>query len=123
MIPGTQIGQAPTSQARPRDTDHLWPLNLAARTRGSGEVLCTKSTFYLVYVGSEQKQHITTGGTAPGFLYDEGKSCFVFCFPIPQLSALLMQNGVRILCILVGWLVGWLVLRIGPITDPHFLMM
>ena len=28
----TSLGQAPTSQARPRDTDHLLPSNLAART-------------------------------------------------------------------------------------------
>ena len=27
-----EMGQAPTSQARPRDTDHLRPSNLAART-------------------------------------------------------------------------------------------
>ena len=26
------MGQAPTSQARPRDTDHLLPSNLAAKT-------------------------------------------------------------------------------------------
>ena len=30
----------------------------------------------------------TTDGTAPGFLYDEGESCFGFGFPIPQYSAL-----------------------------------
>ena len=29
---GTELGQAPTSQARSRDTDHLRPSNLAART-------------------------------------------------------------------------------------------
>ena len=28
----TELGQAPTSQARPRDTDHLRPSKLAART-------------------------------------------------------------------------------------------
>ena len=28
----TELGQAPMSQARPRDTDHLRPANLAART-------------------------------------------------------------------------------------------
>ena len=65
-----EMGQAPKSQARSRDTDHLRPSNLAARTirlvkhtlsqvrwlpvfceartAGSGEVLCAKSTYFLV---------------------------------------------------------------------------
>ena len=62
------MGQVPTSQSRPRDADHLRPSNWAARTlggayalqvwwrsvscearnHGSGEVLCAKSTFFLV---------------------------------------------------------------------------
>ena len=65
-----EMGQAPTSQARPHNPDHLRPSNLAAttlrlvdhilskfwwlpvsceaRNRGSGEVLCAKSAFFLV---------------------------------------------------------------------------
>ena len=64
-----EMGDAPTSQARPRDTDQLQPSNLAGRslslvehtlsnfggdpypvrrTRGSGEVLRAKITFFLV---------------------------------------------------------------------------
>ena len=66
----TEMGQAPTSQARARDTDHIRPSNMAAktlapwsihppslvvtrafeaRTRGGGQVLCVKRTFSLVH--------------------------------------------------------------------------
>ena len=40
---GTELGQAPTSQARPRDINHLRPSNLAARTLHSVEHI--SSTF------------------------------------------------------------------------------
>ena len=74
IVPG------PTSQAKPRDTVHLRPSNLAARTvslvehtlsnlcrdpcpvgsrtRGSGEVLCAKARFFLCRQRSEMT-HIT----------------------------------------------------------------
>ena len=50
-------------------------MSCEARTCGSG-----KSTFFLVHhlvQGREQKRPIATDGTAHGFQYDEGKSCFV----------------------------------------------
>ena len=40
--------------------------------------MCDEHVFSCV--GSEQKGAITTDGTAKGFQYDEGKSCFVVCF-------------------------------------------
>ena len=90
------------------ETAHLWSSNLAARTlrlslvehtlsescdpcpmrRGLvGAVKCYYVKHDICCEGSEQKRPITTDGTAHGFQYDEGKPCFVFCFPIPYLSA------------------------------------
>ena len=93
------MGQAPTSQATPRDTAHLRPSNLAARTlslvehtlskfcrdpcpvrRGlvaAMKCCVRKARFFLPSLGREQKYPITTDDTAGGFQYDEGKSC---CF-------------------------------------------
>ena len=94
-----EMGQAPTSQARPRHTAHLRPSNLAARTlslvehtlskfcrdpcpvrRGLVTALkcyVRKARFFCV---GDQKRSITTDGIARGFQHDEGTSCFVCCF-------------------------------------------
>ena len=95
-------GHAPTSRARPRDTAHLRPSNLAAKTLSLVEhtlskfggdpcpvrrelaaaVKCyvRKARFFLRRQRTELP--ITTDGTARGFQYDEGKSCFIFCFRV-----------------------------------------
>ena len=103
----TELGQTPTSQARPRDTDHLRPSNLAARALRSVEH--TPSKFghdrWLVWrqLGAVVKSCVRKARFVRcpgrlwnrtrearvfcGFQHHKGKTCFVFCFPIPQLSA------------------------------------
>ena len=96
------MGEAPTSEARPRDTDRLRPSNLTARTvslvehtvykfgvdpcpvrRGiTAAVKCYVRKTRFSCVGNEQKRPITTNGTRGGFQYDEGKACFDFCFRV-----------------------------------------
>ena len=93
----TELGQAPTSQATPRDTDHLLPSNLAARTlslvehtlskfggdpcpvrrgiAGSGEVLCEKITFFRLLLNRTREARALCG-----FQHHKGITCFVFCF-------------------------------------------
>ena len=105
-----EMGQVPTSQARPRDTAHVRPSNLAATTpslvedtlfrfcrdpcpvrRGlvaAVKCLCAKkSVFFLCRQRTEitrhYRWHFTTDGTAREFLCDERKSCFVFLFSDP----------------------------------------
>ena len=97
----TEPGQPPTPQARPQDTDHLSPSNLGARTlslvehtlfkcggdfvsceakiRGSGEVLCAKSTFFsLLLKQNESSQNLVWVSTPR-----RGKQfCFLFSDPI-----------------------------------------
>ena len=95
----TELGQAPTSQARPRDTDHLRPTKLAARTlhsvkhaaskfghdpcpvrRGlvAAVKCCVKSTFFRC-PGTEQAKP----DPCVGFNTTTGKARFVFYFPVP----------------------------------------
>ena len=98
---GAELGQAPTSQARPGDTDHLRPSNLAARTLRSVEhtpskfghdpcrvrrdsslqssVACEKDFFALSGQAVEQSKKPEP---CVGFITG-GETCFVFCFPIP----------------------------------------
>ena len=97
-----EMGQAPTSQARPRYTDHVRPSNLAARTlslvehmlskfggdtyvaceartHGSNEVLCANSTFFLVQAVNRNDPSLPTALLA-GFSTMKGKLvlCSVF---------------------------------------------
>ena len=90
-----EMGQAPTSQARPRYTDHVRPSNLAARTlslvehmlskfggdtyvaceartHGSNEVLCANSTFFLVQAVNRNDPSLPTALLA-GFSTMKGK--------------------------------------------------
>ena len=53
------------------------PVSCEARNHGSGEVLCAKSTFFLVYAVNRNDPSLPTH-TARRFQYDEGKTCFVF---------------------------------------------
>ena len=58
--------------------------------------MCEKHVFSCV--GSDWKWSITTDGTARGFQYDEGKSCFVFCFPNPPCNSrpwVLVTNKIK----------------------------
>ena len=93
----TELGQAPTSQARPRDTDHLRPSNLAARTlslvehtlskfggdpcpvrrgiAGSGEVLCEKITFFRLLLNRTREARALCG-----FQHHKGENLFCFLF-------------------------------------------
>ena len=96
-----EMGQAPTSQARPRDTDHRRPSYLAARTlilvertlskfgvdpcplrRGlAPAVKCyvRKTRVFLCRQRTEMTHHYRRH--CSWFQYDEGNTCFVFCFP------------------------------------------
>ena len=114
---GTELGQACTSQARPRDTHHLlvralnlaartlrsvehtpskflsWPAPSEARTRGCSQVLCAKSTIFCrpTRLGTEQEK------PAPcvGFNTTKAKACFVLCFPVPQLRLVWVSTPQR----------------------------
>ena len=92
-----EMGQAPTSQSRPRDTDHLRPSNLAARTlslvehalsKFSGDPcpvrrvlsnssylsLCAKSTFFPLLLNRTREARALCGCQ-----HHEGVTCLVFC--------------------------------------------
>ena len=94
----TEQGQAPTSQARPRDTDHLRPSNLAAMTLSLvehtlykfGDDWCpvrrgiaaavkyyvrAQSTFSPLLLNRTREARALCG-----FQNHKGVSCFVFCF-------------------------------------------
>ena len=53
-----------------------------ARTRGGRQVLCAKTFFFFCRQRTE-RTHRYWRHSARGCLYDEGQTCFVFCFPIP----------------------------------------
>ena len=96
-----QMGQAPTSQAKPRDTDHLRPSNLAAGTlslvehtlskfgddpcpvrRGlAAAVKCyvRKARFFSLLLNRTKEAR----ECCVGLNTTKGKTCFVSCFPIP----------------------------------------
>ena len=107
----TELGQAPTSQARPRDTDHLRPSNFAARTlslvehtfsKFSGDPcpvrrvlsnssylsLCAKSTFFpLLLNRTREGQSLVWVSTQRDNLFCFLFSgtiivCLIFCFPL-----------------------------------------
>ena len=96
----TELGQAPTSQARPRDTDHLRPSNLAARTlslvehtlskfggdpcparRGiTAAVKCyvRKARFFLCWQRTEMTHHYRRHCTRVSVRWKEILFCFLF---------------------------------------------
>ena len=102
MLVYTELGQAPTSQARSRDTDDLRPSNLTARALRSVEhtrskfghgpcpvrrglvaaVRCCgrKTRFFAVRAGFVTEQEEPE--PCVGFNTTKGKTCFVLCFPI-----------------------------------------
>ena len=55
------------------------PVSCEAKIRGRGEVLCAKSTFFLVWAVNRHGPSLPTA-LLTGFSMMEGKSCFVFCF-------------------------------------------
>ena len=97
----TELGQAPTSEARPQDTDHLLPSNLAAKTRSLVEHTFSKlggdPSPGRWALAAAVKRHVRkarcfrccwTEREKPepcvglGFKTTNGKTGFVFCFPI-----------------------------------------
>ena len=95
-----EMGQAPTSQARPQDTDDLRPSYLAARTLGLAEhtlstfggdpcpvrrrlvaaVICyvRKARSFFHRQRSQMTEHYRRHCSR--VRYGNGKNCFVFCF-------------------------------------------
>ena len=57
--------------------DQVWwrPVSCEARTCGSGEVLCAKSTFFPVLLNRTREARALRG-----FQHHKGITCFVFCF-------------------------------------------
>ena len=53
------------------------------RGSGSGEVLCAKTRFFAAAVKQNEKPE-----PCVGFNTTKGKTCFVFCFPIPIIVGL-----------------------------------
>ena len=111
----TELGHAPTSQARPRDTGHLRPSKLAASTLRSVEhtpskfghdpcpvkrglvatvKCCVRKARFFSLSGqavelNKRSQRLVWVSTP-----QRAKPVFILCFPIPQLSALRNQKPV-----------------------------
>ena len=101
----TELGQAPTSQARPRDTDHLRPLNLAARTLSLVEHTLSKfggdpcsvrrgiaaaARFYVRKASCFSLLNRTREARALcGFQYHKGENPFCFLFSDPIIVGLM----------------------------------
>ena len=104
---GTELGQDPTSQARDRDTDHLRPSNLAARTLRSVEhtpsmfgydscrgedswrqssVVCEKSTFFSL--SRQAVEHNKRSQGLVWFQHHKGENLFRFLFSDPIIVGL-----------------------------------
>ena len=84
----TELVQAPTSQAISRDTDHLRPSNLSARTVslvehtlskfGGDPCLCAKNTFFLVWAGNRNDPSLPTALLTGFSTMKENPVCFLF---------------------------------------------
>ena len=70
----TELGQAPESQAIPRDTDHLRLSNLAARTRSAVKCYVRKTCFFAAVEQNEKPEPCV------GFNTTKGNTCFVSVF-------------------------------------------